>query len=342
MPPFYASGRPTVIVTGAAGFLGSHLVDALLKTANVIGIDNYLTGDEHNIDSFLSHPQFEFIRHDLSTPLDFQALPELKKFKFAIQGVQQIYHLACPTSPKEYKRLPIETLDANAFATKQMLALAQRHQAKFLLTSSSAIYGEPAEDSPLPERWWGYVDPIGPRSAYNEGKRFAESLCWNYRLSYNMEIKIVRIFNTYGPRMKLNDGRMIPDFIRSAFRNEPLIINGDRDSVSTFCYVADMIDGLLKVMESEVNQPVNMGSDEPVFLRDAAAMVVRLTGSSSIIDYQEHLPYTSRQLVPDITYARNELSWWPLIKLEEGLSKTVEYMKSMAHLYNIEREQRGE
>ena len=342
MSPFYASGRPTVIITGAAGFLGSHLVDALAPSANVIGIDNYVTGDEHNIDPFLSHPQFEFIRHDLAAPLDFHALPELKKFKFAIQGVQQIYHLACPTSPKEYKRLPIETLDTNAFATKHMLEVAQQHKAKFLFASSSAVYGEPAEATPVPEGWWGFVDPIGPRSSYNEGKRFAESECWNYRTTYDLDVKIVRIFNTYGPRMKLNDGRMIPDFIRSALRGEPLVVNGDRDSVSTFCYVSDMIDGLMKAMESDVAQPINLGSDEPRPIRDAAELVVRLTGSSSVIEYDAHLPYAAKQLTPDISFARNELSWWPLVKLEDGLAKTVEYMKAMAHLYDIEREVRGE
>ena len=338
MSIFYVSGRPNIIVTGAAGFLGSHLVEALLKSANVIGIDNFITGDERNIDAFLSDPHFEFIRHDLTVPIDVRAMPELKKFKAAVQGIQQVYHLACPTSPKEYNRIPIETLNANAFATKNMLDLAQQHKARFLFTSSSAVYGEPSENAPVPEKWWGYVDPVGPRSAYNEGKRFAEAICANYRNTYSMEVVIVRIFNTFGPRMKLNDGRLIPDLIRAAFRNEPLVINGDKNAISTFCYVTDMIDGMLKAMEANLNQPVNLGSDDPKPIREVAEMIVRLAKSSSIVEYQPHLPYTSRQLTPDIGVARNELSWWPMVALEEGLSQTVEYMRSMTHVYDIERE----
>ncbi len=340
MDTYYPSGRPNIIIAGGAGFLGSHLTDVLLRTANVIAIDNYITGDEHNIDAFLEHPNYEFIRHDLTQPIDLQAFPELKKFKVSIQGVQQIYHLACPTSPKEYKRIPIETLHANAFATKHVLDLALNFKAKMLFTSSSAIYGEPENNAMIPENWYGYVNPIGLRSAYNEGKRFAEALCWNYRNTYHLDLRITRIFNTYGPRMKLNDGRLIPDLVRSALRNEPLVIHGEEDALSTFCYVSDLIDGLVKAMDSDLSSPVNMGSDETVPIKSVAEKIIAITGAHAPIHFETHEDYSSKQIVPDISMARKELSWWPLVGIEDGLQKTITHMKTMSHLYDVQGAQR--
>jgi len=337
---FYASGRPNILVTGGAGFIGSHLTEVLLQHANVISIDNFITGDEHNIDAFLSHPQYEFIRHDLCDTIDLQSLPELKKFKIAVQGIQQIYHLACPTSPKEYRRVPLETLHANAYATRNMLDLARAYQAKILFASSSAVYGEPANDVPIPESWFGYVDPIGPRSPYTEGKRFAEALCWNYRSTFNLDLKIVRIFNTYGPRMKLNDGRLIPDLVSAALTGKPLAVQSHPQATSTFCYINDMTDGLIKVMDAKITQPVNMGSDTPARIRDAAELILKIAGSSSSLQFEPDGASHHKQIIPDIRYARNELNWWPLISLEDGLKKTIEHMRAMAHLYDVQGEQR--
>lgn len=340
MDTFFASGRPNIIVTGGAGFLGSHLTDSLLKFANVIAIDNFITGSEHNIDAFLTHPNYEFIRHDFTLPLDIQSLPELKKFKISIQGIQQIYHLACPTSPKEYKRIPIETLHANAFAMKHALDLALSFKAKLLHASSSAIYGEPENDALIPETWFGYVDPIGPRSSYSEGKRFAEAMCWNYKSTYHLDVRILRIFNTYGPRMRLNDGRLVPDLVRTALQGKPLTIHGEEDATSTFCFVSDMVDGMIKAMEASLDRPVNIGSDNPVSIRSVAEKIVALTGSKSPIHFEPHEDYTTRQTVPDTSFAKQELNWWPLVDLDNGLQKTVDQMKTMAHLYNADAEKR--
>ena len=337
----YASGRPNILVTGGAGFVGSHLCDELVKTANVVAVDNFITGAESNIDLLLQNPNFEFVRHDIIKPIDLTALPELKKFQIEVQGFQEIYHLACPTSPKEYQKIPIETLLANSHGTKNVLDLAVKFKTKFLLVSTSAIYGEPRDHEPFKEDYWGFIDPIGPRSAYNEGKRFAESLTVNYRDRYELAAKIVRMFNTYGPRMRLDDGRMVPDFIRAALNNEPVNIYGDEFSVSTFCYVSDMVDALVKMMDSSLSGPVNLGHHEPHQIRAVAEKIIALAGSTSRIQFQEHLPYTVRQGLPDNSLAKTRLGWLPIVGLDKGLEKTITYMQAHSRLYGIHAD-RGE
>ncbi len=330
--------RKNVLVAGGAGFIGSHLCDELIKTSNVICVDNFITGREENIDLLLQSPHFEFIRHDLREPLDLEKFPELEVFKVKLQGVQEIYNLACPTSPKEYNKLPIETLLSNADGTKNTLELAVKYKAKYLLTSSSAVYGEPEGDKPLEENYWGLVDPVGPRSCYNEGKRFAESLAVNYGRQHGLSIKIARIFNTYGPRMKLNDGRMIPDFIEHALQNQALTIYGKKENTSTFCYISDMVDGLIKLMEFDGDGIFNLGSVDLITFNQVAEQVIKLTESQSQVTISEPLPYLSRQGVPSITKAKEYLGWFPLQPLEHGLKQTVDYFKAHQNILRLNKE----
>lgn len=319
--------RKNVLVTGGAGFIGSHLCDELIKTAKVICVDNFVTGSEENINHLLRHPDFEFVRHDLTEPLDLDVLPELKPFKIPFQGIQEIYHLACPTSPKDYNRAPIETLLANSHATKNALDLAVKHQAKFILTSTSAIYGEPQEDTPYPENYWGFVDPVGPRSCYNEGKRFAESLVANYRQHHGIDAKIARIFNTYGPRMKLSDGRMIADFVANALQNKDVVIYGGQKDVSTFCFISDTIDALVRLMRSADVGPMNIGNPEPHEIADVAQRVITFLTSTSKIRFESALPYTVRQGIPNIHVAKEKLGWFPVVGIDEGLRRTIDAMR---------------
>lgn len=319
--------RKNILVTGGAGFIGSHLCDELIKHHKVICVDNFSTGSEENINHLLKHPDFEFIRHDMVEPLDLESLPELRAFKVAFQGVQEVFNLACPTSPKDYNAYPTETLLANAYGTKNALDIAVRYGAKFLHVSTSAIYGEPLEATPFPENYWGYIDPIGPRSAYNEGKRFAESLVVNYRKKYHVDAKIVRMFNTYGPRMRLTDGRMIPDFVKSALANDPLAIYGTEEEQSTYCYVTDMIEGLMRMMKSNEVGPVNLGNPQTHKVSDVAKLIVEITSSRSLIRYEPHLPYTAKQGVPNIRLAKEKLGWFPVVPLDDGLLRTVDYMR---------------
>lgn len=333
----FPSGKPNVLITGGAGFIGSHLADALVKDNNVIVVDNFVTGSEKNIDHLLQNPNFEFIKHDLTEPLDFKKYPEVKKFKVELQGVQEIYHLACPTSPKQYNKFPVETLVANSHGTLNALEIARQHQSQFLFLSSSSVYGEVETESTIKEDNRGSVDPIGPRSCYNEGKRFAESLVTNYHQKFNLDTKIARVFNTYGPRMKINDGRMIPDFIVSALNDKPLTIYGTESDTGSYCYIGDMTEALIRLIRSDINTPVNLGSLEEIRLIEVANLVVELTNSQSTINFEPPLPYTNKQLIPDISLAKEVIDWFPIIPLEEGLKKTIEYMKIRAGEYMEEK-----
>lgn len=320
--------KKNVLVTGGAGFIGSHLCDELVKSSKVICVDNFITGREENINHLLANPDFKFLRHDMTQPLDLTTLAELRPFKVVFQGIQEIYHLACPTSPKEYNRYPIETLLANAYGTKNVLDLGLRYQAKVVFASTSAVYGEPTSDDPFPESYWGFVDPVGPRSCYNEGKRFAESLCANFAMKEKLEVKIARIFNTFGPRMKLTDGRAIPDFINQALKNKPLVVYGGEGDTSTFCYVSDIVDSLVKLMASNEQGPLNLGSPKLVRYADIAKQVLKACESTSKIVFESRLPYTAKQGVPDITLAKDRLGWFPVVPLEEGLRRTIEQMRA--------------
>lgn len=319
--------KKNIVVTGGAGFLGSHLCDALVVNHKVICIDDFSTGQEENIHHLLSNPNFEFVRHDLSEPIALEALKELRAFQVPFQGVQEIYHLASPSSPKDYTRLSVETLRANGLGTMHALDMAKQFGSKFVLLSSGAIYGEPVESTPFPENYWGYVDPIGVRSPYQEGKRFAEALTTAYRKRFQIDAKIVRLFNTYGPRMRIQDGRMIPEFIRSALQNEAITIHGHREDVSTFCYVSDALDGVMRLMQSRESGPLNIGNPDQFTVEQVAQKVIALTGTRPDIRYEPPLDYTSKQGIPSIRQAREILGWFPVVPLDEGLKRTVDYMR---------------
>ncbi len=328
--------RSNVVVAGGAGFIGSHLCDALVKEANVICIDNFITGQEENIDLLLKNPYFKFIKHDLREPINLDAYPELDVFKVKYQGVEQIYNLACPTSPRDYYRLPIETLETSALGTKNLLDLAFGYKAKFLLASSSSIYGEPKDSNPYTEDYWGYVDPVGSRSCYNEGKRFAESLAVTFGEHKGLEVKIARIFNTYGPRLKINDGRLIPDFAVRAMTNQDITIFSSPDLPATFCYVSDMVDGLIKLMNSEEKGVFNLGNPEIHNVGEIATKIITLIESKSTVNIDPSIPpYIVRQAIPSIDKIKERVGWFPLISLEQGLKQTIDYLKAHKSILGV-------
>jgi UDP-glucuronate decarboxylase len=304
-----------ILVTGGSGFIGSHLSKALLSLGHdVLVVDNFYSSTRHNVLDLLGEPRFELLRHDVTFPLYIE--------------VDQIYHLACPASPVFYQRDPVQTTKTCVHGSINMLGLAKRLGAPILLASTSEVYGDPAVH-PQPESYWGNVNPIGVRSCYDEGKRCAETLFFDYHRQHQLPVKVARIFNTYGPRMLPNDGRVVSSFIVQALRGEPLTIFGDGSQTRSFCYVDDLVDGLIALMNSppEVTGPVNLGNPREFTMLELAALILRLTGSDSPL---EHRPLPSddpARRKPDISRARELLKWEPAVPLEEGLSRTVEYFR---------------
>ena len=327
-----------IIITGGAGFIGSHLSHILVDEpdTNVIVIDNFITSDFYNIEEFIRKQNFEFIKHDLTQPLDIGKYIELAKFKIHIYGIDEIYHLACPTSPKDYDRLPLETCLANSHATKNALDLARIYKSRFLFSSSSAVYGKvPLEKQPVSETQWGHVETLGPRSCYLDGKRFAENLILYYGSEHNFQTKILRIFNTYGPKMRLADGRIIPDMVNQALKNEPVVIYGDKNTTSTFCYIADLIDCVIKMMDSNETGPFNVGGEQLYTLADIAKSIIEITNSTSNILYKDPIAYREIEPIPDIRRVRDALGWLPITPLEDGLVKTIKAIQaSIIHKFN--------
>lgn len=318
--------KKNVVVAGGAGFIGSHLCDELVKTSKVICIDNFSSGDERNIDHLLSNPNFIFINHDLSEPIDLEKEASLRSFKINFQGIQEIYSLACPTSAKHFMENRVKILDANSLVVKQLLELALKNEAKFIHLSSSVIYGlrkEEIKDYLVREDDMGQVGVNTKRSCYDEGKRFSETMVNLYHEQFNLDTKIIRLFRTYGPRMKLNDDQMIPDFISNAMDNKDLVIFGDENFSSSFCYVSDAIDAIIKVMESDMNEAINIGSDVDIKLKEVAEKVIKMLDSQSKIVYEEEKLFMTPLVLPDIHRARNELGWMPVVSLEKGLEKTI-------------------
>jgi len=312
--------KKRILVTGGAGFLGSHLCDRLLNEGNeVISLDNYFTGQKQNIVHLINNPYFEMIRHDVTMP-------------FYIE-VDEIYNLACPASPIHYQFNPIKTIKTSVSGAINMLGLAKRIKSKILQASTSEVYGDP-QVHPQREDYWGYVNPIGPRACYDEGKRCAESLFMNYHIQNNVRIKILRIFNTYGPRMHPHDGRVVSNFIVQALKNEDITIYGDGSQSRSFCYVDDLIEAMIRMMNSreEFMGPVNAGNPSEFTIMELAELVLKLTGSRSKLVFKPLPQDDPLQRRPDITLARKELGWEPKIKLEQGLINTIDYFKNQLEL----------
>ena len=312
--------RKRILVTGGAGFLGSHLCEKLLnKGYDVICADNFFTGSRENILHLLDNPRFELLRHDVTFPLYVE--------------VDEIYNLACPASPIHYQFDPVQTTKTSVHGAINMLGLAKRTKARILQASTSEVYGDP-EVHPQQESYWGRVNPIGPRSCYDEGKRCAETLFFDYHRHHGIEIKVARIFNTYGPRMHPNDGRVVSNFIMQALRREPITLYGDGAQTRSFCYVDDLIEGLVRLMESPValTGPVNLGNPNEFTIRELANEVIDLTASASALDFKPLPQDDPRQRKPDITLATTSLGWTPKTQLREGLTHTIDYFRSLIQL----------
>jgi len=329
--------RKNVIVTGGAGFIGSHLCDRLVKDSHVICVDNFLTSSVANIDHLLQDPNFEFINHDIIKPLDLLSLPELERFKIRFQGVQEIYHLACPISKRHFDDFKIATVLTNSVGIKNVLDIAVEQHAKMLYASSSVMYGPR-----LPGKTYYsetdecHIDHLTQRGAYDEGKRFSEAIMQTYADVYKIDIKIARIFRSFGPRMKIFDGNLIPDMILSALDNKDIVIAGDEETRTSLAYVSDIVDGLIRLMKTPIDVTVmNLGSDVDLRLVSVAQKILELTGSTSRVRFDAPYAHYTEAGLPDTTRAREILGWVPLVRLDDGLKKMIEYAQSHKHLISF-------
>jgi UDP-glucuronate decarboxylase len=320
----------TILITGGAGFIGSHLSERLLRDGHqVVCLDNYFTGKKENVSHLLSNPRFELIRHDITEPL--------------LVEVDWIFNLACPASPIHYQYNPVKTTKVNVLGALHVLGLAKRVRARVMQASTSEVYGDP-EIHPQTEEYWGHVNPIGKRSCYDEGKRVAETLFFDYMRQNAVDVKVIRIFNTYGPRMRSDDGRVVSTFIDQALRNEAITMYGDGSQTRSFCYIEDMVEGMIRMMDYEVGGrirhedytrphlsgfpgPINLGNPEEVSMLDIAGRIIEMTGSSSDITFGDLPEDDPRKRCPDISKARQLLGWEPLVSFDEGLKKTIEYFR---------------
>ena len=314
------TNNQTIMVTGGAGFLGSHLCDRLIEHGHeVLCVDNFFTGAKRNIAHLVRNPRFELMRHDVTFPLYVE--------------VGQIYNLACPASPVHYQFDPVQTTKTSVHGAINMLGLAKRVKARILQASTSEVYGDP-EEHPQPESYWGKVNPIGIRACYDEGKRCAETLFFDYHRQFGLDIKVVRIFNTYGPRMHPNDGRVVSNFIVQALRDQDITLYGDGQQSRSFCYVDDLIEGMLRMMGTPagVSGPVNLGNPQEFTMRELAETILRLTGSKSRLSFHPLPQDDPRQRQPDISLARSTLDWSPTVRLEDGLRETIAYFRTTLDL----------
>jgi dTDP-glucose 4,6-dehydratase len=308
---------PTTLVTGGAGFLGSHLCDRLIAEGHrVICVDNFLTGRKENISHLLNNSSFTLIEHDVTEPLTIK------------EDIDYILHFASPASPKDYMQHAIETMKTGALGTNNMLELAKQKKSVFVLASTSEVYGDP-QIHPQPEDYWGYVNPIGPRSVYDEAKRYAEALTMAYHRRYGLDVKIVRIFNTYGPRMKVDDGRVVSNFVVQALKGEPITVYGDGSQKRSFCYVDDLVEGILRLMQTSYIGVVNLGNPEEYSVLHLAEIIKELTGSSSPIVFHPLPQDDPKKRQPDISLAKKLLDWEPKVPLREGLKRTIAYFQKI-------------
>ncbi len=309
--------QKTILITGAAGFLGSHLSDRFIKEGfRVIAMDNLITGDLMNIAHLMDHENFEFVNHDVTKFIDIEG------------PLDYILHFASPASPIDYLKIPIQTLKVGAMGTHNLLGLAKAKGARILVASTSEVYGDPLVH-PQTEEYWGNVNPVGPRGVYDEAKRYMESITMAYHTFHNVDTRIIRIFNTYGPRMRLNDGRALPAFIGQALRGEDMTVFGDGSQTRSFCYVDDLVEGIYRLLMSDYTQPVNIGNPNEISLKDFAEEVLKLTGSGVKIIYKPLPVDDPKQRQPDITKARTLLGWEPKVDRAEGLKKTYDYFKAL-------------
>jgi len=303
----------TVLITGGAGFIGSHLCDYLIeKGYRVICVDNFLTGNKKNISHLMGREDFKLIHHDVTRYIDIK------------EKIDYVLHFASPASPNDYLRLPIQTLKVGSLGTHNALGLAKNKNAKFLLASTSEVYGDPLVN-PQPESYWGNVNPIGPRGVYDEAKRFAESLVMAYHRVHKIDTRIARIFNTYGPRMRKDDGRAVPNFIIQALERKPITVYGDGKQTRSFCYISDMVDGIYRLMLSDENYPINLGNPQEISILEFAKLIKKITNSKSEIVFKELPEDDPKVRRPDITKAMKILKWKPKVPLEDGLRRTIEW-----------------
>ena len=317
MAPLNRGVNLRIVVSGAAGFIGSHMCDRLLAEGHsVVALDNFLTGSPRNVEHLNGNAGFQFIRHDVTHSV-------------VIEGaVDSVLHMASPASPKDYLEFPIETLDVGSLGTRNMLELAREKNARFLVTSTSESYGDP-QVHPQVETYWGNVNPVGPRSCYDESKRFAEAMTMAYHRKFGLRTNIARIFNTYGPRMKLNDGRIVPAFVDQALKGQPMTVFGDGTQTRSFCYVSDMVDGLYRLSQSDERYPVNLGNPREMTVLEFAESIQQLTGGTIPVVHHPLPEDDPKQRKPDITKAKNLLGWAPVVNLEDGLKLTLAYFSSI-------------
>ena len=320
--------KKNILIIGGAGFVGSHLCDELVKSNKVICLDNFLTGRQSNISHLLQSQDFIFINHDIINSLDLVKQPELSGFKIEFQGLQEIYFLASPTSPQDYQKYPLETLLVNSVGLRHALDLAVKYQSKFFYASSPAVYGQTQKIKAVKEDYLGAVNQLGLRACFEEAKRFGETLVNNYRLRHGLNTKIARIANCYGPRLRLADGRMIPEIIRLALKNEAIIIYGDKNSHGSYFFISDLIKGITKLMESGENGPMNLGSEWKNKFAEIAQKIIAISGSKSEIKFAPVGELMSTQPLVDIDLAKAKLGWFPVVLLDEGLTKTIDYLSA--------------